>query len=471
MKNIITTLVVICSFSFVPFSIVQAQVDTLWTKVFGNEDSYGQSVKQTTDGGFIITGFTAPFGNLNYEVWLIKTDANGDTLWTKTFGGSAQDHGYAVQQTTDAGYIIAGTTESFGAGNQDVWLIKTDDSGNSVWNKTFGGSSYEGGYSVQQTTDQGYIIVGQGFDGVWLIKTDESGDTLWTKMFGGNGFSVHQTTDGGYIITGDIYSIGNGLGDVWLIKTDSFGDTLWTKTFGGGNNDGGSAVQQTTDGGYVITGVTSSFGAGMGDVWLIKTDSSGNTLWAKTFGGNSQDEGKSVQQTTDGGYIIIGYTYSFSVGYQDVWLIKTDNSGNALWTKTFGGIYSDWGNSIQETIDQGYIIVGVGLGGAWLIKTTPDVSSIESNNNSMISDSSLHQNYPNPFNPSTKINWQSPVGSWQTLKVYDVLGNEIATLVDEYKSVGKYEVEFNASSLPSGVYFYELIAGSFIKTKKMLLLK
>ncbi|MHA2277642.1 MAG: hypothetical protein ACXAC2_17820, partial [Candidatus Kariarchaeaceae archaeon] len=166
-------------------------------------------------------------------------------------------------------------------------------------------------------------------------------DTLWTKTFGvGLGYSVQQTTDEGYIITGCTE------GDVWLIKTDESGDTLWTKTFGGGDEDNGLSVQQTTDEGYIITGRTYSFGAGHADLWLIKTDESGDTLWTKTFGGGDKDNGLSVHQTADEGYIITGSTESFGAGDYDVWLIKTDESGDTLWTKTFGGGESDGGSSV-----------------------------------------------------------------------------------------------------------------------------
>ena len=256
-------------------------------------------------------------------------------------------------------------------------------------------------------------------------------------------------------------------------------DTLWTKTFGGSDNDGGVSVQQTSDGGYIIAGYTNSFGAGSSDVWLIKTDSLGDTIWTKTFGGIDGDYGMWVQQTTEGGYIIAGYTSSFGAGDNDAWLIKINSSGDSLWTKTFGGISNDYCNSVWQTSEGGYILsggttsfgFGNGFDDVWLIKTTSDVSNIEPNTELIISDFSLQQNYPNPFNPSTKISWQSPVGSWQTLKIYDVLGNEVTTLVDEYKPAGTYEIEFNASSLPSGVYFYQLKAGSYVETKKMILLK
>jgi hypothetical protein len=355
-------------------------------KTFGGTAEDGpNSVIQTNDGGYIITGQTKNFGAGDFAVYLIKTDVNGDSLWTKTFGGTGTDVGFSIKQTTDGGYIIAGSTLSFGSGDFDIYLIKTDSIGSPLWSKTFGGTNDDEGFSVQQTTDGGYIITGStdsfgsGDYDAYLIKTDANGDTLWTKIFGGIfndlAYSVQQTTDGGYIVVGYTVSFGAGNADVYLIKTDANGNSLWSKTFGGAIDDQGYLVQQTMDGGYIVAGKATSFGAGNSDVYLIKTDPNGNSLWIKTFGGADYDYGFSVQQTMEGGYIVAGRTVSFGAGGNNVYLIKTDVNGDTLWTKTFGETGYSTGNSVELTNDGGYIIAcettGFGAGNydIYLIKT------------------------------------------------------------------------------------------------------
>jgi hypothetical protein len=278
-------------FSLIPLQSLFAQAPNIqWIKTFGGSGhEEGYDVQQTNDGGYIITGRNALGG-----LWLIKTDANGDTLWTKNIFG----FGHSVRQTTDGGYIITGSLHG------DVLLVKTNTNGDTIWTRTFNGHgviapSNDWGSSVDNTSDGGYIIAGRensaGFftGSSWLIKTNANGDSLWTRIFGsGDGASVRQTTDGGYVIAG--YTLSTAL-DAWLIKTDENGDTLWTKTFGDSGQDIGYSVQQITDGGYVIAGGTESYGAGGYDAWLIKTDENGDTLWTKTFGDSGQDIGYSVQ--------------------------------------------------------------------------------------------------------------------------------------------------------------------------------
>src|SRR5689334_20157735 len=234
----------------------------------------------------------------------------------RTYGGNGSDEGRCVKQTWDGGYIIAGSTSSFGAGAVDVYLLKVDSVGNVQWQKTFGGNNIDRGYSLDITADSGYVICGFtnsfGFGGydAYLIRTDQNGDTLWTKTYGGTdwdfGYSVKQTNDGGFIITGGTYSFGNGDEDFYIIKTNLSGDTLWTKAYGGSNMDVANAIQQTNDSAYIICGNTLSFGAGATDIYLIKINPSGNVIWNKTYGGINEEEGNSVQQTSDGGFIIAG---------------------------------------------------------------------------------------------------------------------------------------------------------------------
>jgi hypothetical protein len=312
-----------------------------WDKTYGTpSQELASSVDQTTDGGYIIAGFTHAYG-AGGTVSLIKTDSNGNEMWERTFGGEEWDYIFVVHQTTDGGYIMAGTTMSFGAGDGDLWLIKTDSSGNEVWSRTFGGANNDRGFDVKQTTDGGYILVGDtssfgvvSYD-LWLIKTDSFGHKTWEKFFAGTnwdfGRSVWQTTDGGYIIAGDTSYHGPDEYNIWLIKTDSAGNMMWNKTLGGPLGDQAHDVQQTADGGYIVGGTTYSFGSGDNDFWLIKTNSAGTMMWDKTFGGTAWDELRSVRQTADGGYIMAGTTESYGAGETDVWVIKTDATGNSTW--------------------------------------------------------------------------------------------------------------------------------------------
>jgi hypothetical protein len=366
-----------------------------WNRTFGgSSDDVGTWVVQTKDGGYIITGYTSSYGSdapyswiikapYRGDLWLIKTNPAGILEWDRTFGGLGREMGFFVQQTRDGGYIITGGKKSFWIGDYHVWVIKTDPSGILEWDKTFAGSGEDLGFSVQQTKDDGYIIAGYTStpDGrkAWLIKLDPAGNKEWDRALGkkdSEASSIQQTEDGGYIITGYTSSYGAGKEDVWLIKADSIGAIEWLNTFGGPNKDIGFSVQETIDGGYIITGFTESFGAGSRNVWLIKTDSKGYKEWDRTFGGPDYDSGACVQQTTDGGYIITGYNTTSNDATKSglVWLIKTDSKGYKEWDRTFGGSRNDWGNSVEETQEGGYIITGVtesygaGQEDVWLIK-------------------------------------------------------------------------------------------------------
>jgi len=332
----------------------------------GTSDDRAYWMEKTIGGGYIIAGSTNSFGAGGKDIYLIKTNNNGDTLWTKTYGMAGDEQAWSVRQLQGGGYIMAGYTNSTGAGGLDVYLLKTDANGNLIWAKTFGGTSVEDGFSVEETNDRGYILAGatesfgSGLFDVYVIKTDSAGTMQWAKTYGDTlndyGQTIHQTTDGGYIIGGSTGSFGAVGSDAYLIKTDSAGGVLWSKTFGGVGNDYTYSVQQLSSGGYILCGQTTSFGAGMNDLYLIRTDSVGNLVWSKTYGGTNNDYGYTVEQLSSGGFIIGGLTTSFTGG--GAYIIKTDGSGTLSWSKAIGRRGYDLAYSVLPTSDGGYVIGG-----------------------------------------------------------------------------------------------------------------
>jgi len=370
---------------------VQSNAQITFQKTFGGaDDDWGSSVQQTSDGGYILGGTTWSYGTGQSDFYLIKTDASGDTLWTKTYGGYYRDDCYSMQQTTDGGYVMLGLYDEDPLwGWNTSYMIRADANGDTLWTRFFVGDSLDYGNKVQQTSDLGFITAGEssftwGDDVCTMIRTDAAGDTLWIKIYdvewnvkeGGN--SVQQTTDGGYIMTGYVMDSTNTVGDIFLLKTDSDGDTLWTKLFDGNLNEVGNSVVQTLDGGYAILGESNSFGGGDDDVYLIKTDTDGDLLWGKVYGGSGDDYGFDLKQTADSGFIIVGETNSFGMGATDVYLIRTDANGDTIWTRTFGGTGSDYGESVDQTTDGGFIITGgtnsfgAGFDDVYMIKTDAD---------------------------------------------------------------------------------------------------
>ena len=320
------------------------------------------SVSQTFDGGYILVGKPSSF-----DILLIKTNSLGNKQWSKTFDQTDIDTATSVRQTSDRGYIISGYTISSTGGDNKGWLIKTDSLGNKQWSKTFGGTGDGELFSVIQSKDGGYITTGYfgtypNYD-MWLVKTNSLGIRQWSKTFGGPDLDiakdVKQTKDGGYIISGGINY------DPTLVKTDSSGNKQWSKTFSDTGISYAESVQQTKDGGYVIAGDQNSYYA-----HLIKTDSSGNKRWSKTYrvgyGGLLANYAYSVRQADDEGYIIGGITHYDD--YVSEWnkglLIRTDPLGNKRWSMELG----DEIKSVQLTEDNGYIVAGNLQSHAWLAK-------------------------------------------------------------------------------------------------------
>jgi len=412
----------------------KTQVIIQWQKCLGGTNiDLAQSIQQTTDGGYIVAGVTGSndgdvLGNhgLN-DAWVVKLDASGSIQWQKCLGGSLNETAKSIQQTTDGGYIVAGYTRSNDGdvsgnhGIEDAWVVKLDAVGNIQWQKCLGGSSSEIAISIQQTTDSGYIVAGatdsndgdvagnNGGADVWVVKLDVGGNIQWQKCLGGiadeSANSIQQTTDGGYILAGwtgsnngDVSGSHGGV-DAWIVKLDVGGNIQWQKCLGGSSEEIAYSIQQTLDGGYIVASRSHSIDGdvygnnGGGDAWIVKLDPVGNIQWQKCLGGSFFEEAKSIQQTTDGGYIVASLTESNNGnvignnGGYDMWLVKLDAIGNIQWQKCLGGSNMDYIQAVQQTIDNGYIVVGStysndnyvsgnhGIGDIWIVKIIePNIS-------------------------------------------------------------------------------------------------
>jgi len=353
----------------------------------GTGDEWLSDARITYDSGFVMIGSTAATGSNSKDIYVVRTGAEGNLLWAKSYGDTSDETGYSIRQTVDGGFIIAATINYAATQNRNIYLIKTNTIGDTLWTKAFDNFMYDfyiSISSIEQTTDKGFIL--SGFDTrtsvnvnySFLMKTDSLGNFSWMKTFytvgsaSGEGGSCHQTTDGGYIHVGAISY--NGGEDVYLIKADSAGNKIWGNIYHQPYNGEDSwMVKQTTDGKYILLGNTSHLNYER--MHLIKTDSVGNIFWIKNYGGNSFDAGSCINETNDGGYAMLGHSNSFGAGDWDVYLLKIDMNGNPLWSKTFGGLSDDFGGRVFQTWDGGYISAGsttsYGAGGVdfYLIKT------------------------------------------------------------------------------------------------------
>lgn len=401
-------------------AVLYAQMPLLkqWDKTFGGTSTeIFTSLQKTTDGGYILGGHSKSNiggdktqdnkGARNY--WVIKLDGRGIKQWDKTFGGIAEDYLTSVKQTSDGGYILGGysyspisgdKTETNREGSYDYWIVKLDAGGNKQWDKTFGGSRSDQLHSLQQTQDGGYILGGhsqsnagyektennKGYDDYWIVKLDANGNKQWDKTIGGSSddklASLHQTLDGGYVlggwstspVSGDKTQASRGYADYWIVKLNANGNKQWDKTLGGSSDDILLSLQQTEDGGYILGGTSDSpfggdkteSGRGIYDYWLVKLDEDGTKQWDKTLGGSGVEYFGSVQQTPDGGYVLGGSSASPISGEKtesgrgswDYWLVKLNASGNKQWDKTIGGNNTDYLISVEQTLDGGLILGG-----------------------------------------------------------------------------------------------------------------
>ncbi len=363
----------VCLLYIFNFRSLQAQPELNWVQTYGGSSwDEGHCVRETADGGYVIGGLTMSYSAGLYDVYLLRTDENGDLLWSQSYGGTGWEEARAIQQTSDGGFITAGRTTSFGAGDSDVYIIKTNGNGETLWSETYGGVDYDDSQWIGEIPGEGYIIVGETFSyghggsDILLLKIDLEGNLMWYETYGGpldeDAQWAQFTFDGGIIITGSTQSFGAESDDVFLIKTDMQGEMLWSNTFGGVETDLSLSVAESSSGGYIIAGQTESYGNGNDDVYLIRVDDEGGLMWEQTFGLAQADAASSIVETPDGGFAFAGVLTTDEGGF-DAWIMKTDAQGDSVWTQVYrsgpGWDVWDIAFSIQPTADGGYIIAGM----------------------------------------------------------------------------------------------------------------
>jgi predicted secreted protein len=345
------------------------KLEILLERTFGGVDvEYNYAMINGSDGGYIMAGHTSSFGAGLTDAWIVKVDSEGNHQWNCTYGGMNDDVFISIIATPDGGYALTGLTESDGLGQMDALLVKINNLGEVQWNHTYGGTGNDYGGSLALTHDGGFVICGYtesfglGAQDFYLIKTDDSGNMLWNKTYGGynseRASSIIVTGDGGFLLIGLTESFPISTQDIWIVKTDLNGDHLWNRTIGGSDADFAHAGLSSPDGGFVITGKTESYGAGNSDAWLVKIDENGNLEWNRTFGGFALDYTTTIISANDGGYVLAGRTMSFGEGGQDMWLIKTNSFGEIEYDQTFGGPYDDVTYGIVENGDEGFALAG-----------------------------------------------------------------------------------------------------------------
>jgi len=392
---------VLASVSLFSCKFVERAGELKWSKTYGyTKADTALAIDQSEGGGYFVAGYTKSKGAGNNDVWVLKLDSAGAIAWEKTFGESESEFAYAVSRTPDNGCIVAGEKRIYNVLDDynltssykwDLYVIRLDSTGATLWEKWYGGADYDRANAVIATGDGGSIVAGhtQSYaDGytppphnkkdIWIIKLTSSGEKSWEVVHGGkeaDGInSIDRTPDGGYIAAGFTASYGSGSYDCEVIRLDASGNILWEKAYGGTLPDVANCIRSTTDGGFIVAGETWSYGAGKTDFWVLKLGQDGAVQWSRTIGGAGFERAQSVAQTGDGGYLAAGYTGSSGAGGKDVWTVKLDAQGSLLWSKTYGGKSCDMAYGLKITDGEGYVVAGntssYGSGDidAWVLK-------------------------------------------------------------------------------------------------------
>lgn len=426
----------IVSFSIIINCLVSQSPVVKWGRTYGGEDyECGWDVLECSDNGFIALGSTNSFGNGGYDIYVIKTDSLGLAQWMKTYGGLNDDYGYGLCPAWDSGYIIVGSTSSSGNGMSDIIVIKIDRDGDSLWVRTYGDSLNEIGYSIIRVEHNSYVITGitsstgSGGTDMYTIKIDQSGNLIWSKTYGGlfddQAYCIDATDDGGHIIVGQTFSFGNGGGDIYIIKTDSLGEIEWERLYGSVQNEIGFCGKQTRDGGYIVCGGAYFTLLGY-ECCLLRYNNNGSLLWDNFQGSLSDDYAYSVQEIFQNNYVIAG---NFSY---EMYVARTDTEGWNIWSLIYGGSGTDCAFKVRQTADSGYIIVGItnsyGAGDydLYLVRTETDSVGIINSPDKNLSCLKVLRCYPSVFVNELKILY-SPDGSNlnPVVKIYNIAGEMV----------------------------------------------
>ncbi|HWY10358.1 MAG TPA: T9SS type A sorting domain-containing protein [Bacteroidia bacterium] len=460
-----------------PF-FVQSQVITFQKVYPSSKDKAAMDVIPTSDGGYIMTGMTNNSNVNDMDAYILKTNNLGDTMWTRSYGGPKPDQGNRIMPTADGNYFIIGCSQSYGGGDYDIYLLKINPTGGMIWYKTYGGSGNDNGNEIIATTDGNYMITGTTYttssnSDAFLMKIDPAGNVLWEKYYGGpaddQGNSLKQSPDGGYVMAGLTFSYGQG-GDAYLVKTNAIGDTTWTKNYGGPLNDEAKYVLANSDGSITFCVRDSSTGAGDIDIQVIKVNSVGAPLWNKVYGGTKKDTPKMIQPTSDGGYIVCGHSRSFGWITPQMWLIRLNSIGDSTWTRHYGGSAHQHCYAARQTADGGYIAAGFTrsyspIQEIMFLKLDPTgavgIEEIAMDNNIAFNI------YPNPTDGLLKIDI---VGSesYFTFKINNTLGQEVYTGTINFSGHNVSQT-INLENFESGAYFLNIQSEKSFITKKIML--
>ncbi|MCA9782629.1 MAG: hypothetical protein KC518_03540 [Candidatus Cloacimonetes bacterium] len=460
-----------------------------WHRTFGaGENDYGRSVIQTADGGFLVAGDTRSFGSGLSDLWLLRVDSEGDTLWTRTIGGVGDDHPGDLLASADGGAVICGTTRSSGAGFSDFWLLKVDSGGTVLWERTYGGELEDECWTLGAAADGGFLLVGNtrsqglGVTDLWLVRTDSLGQQQWNRSYGGSqadgGYGALELEGGDLLLTGYTNSRGAGQADGYVIRTNSIGDTLWTRTFGGSGEDRLFACAAATPGGWLFTGRTTSWGAGGNDLWLLRLNELGDSLWTRTHGGADSDLGLQLLSLGAEGFFAVGQTTLSQPVMQQIWTLWLDPEGEILWQDDFGGFAHDGAQGVCATQDGGFVVTGNGymdadnLTDLHLLRLE---STTAANPRAMRRGApalfSLAPAHPNPFNPATRLEYALEAASFVRLTLHDGLGRRLRVLEEGPRAPGIHSLDLQLDGCSSGLYVCRLETRFGHTSRAMVLLR